>query len=149
MSLLPQWYTRLPSLLGKKKEDWANWLEEFGENFPTFANYPTGLTVSADEQNVYVEADVPGLKANQVEVSVDNMGVLWIKGERKEEKEDKEKKYYRRSQQLFSYCVPLGDDVDLSIEPKAICKNGVMRVTFIKKVGKQVEAKKIKVKEEE
>lgn len=147
-SLVPRWKSMLPSPrraselfgLGKFFEDLEN-------EFESFSNYPTGLSISSDEKNIYVEAAVPGLTAKDVDVSVDNNNMLWIKGEKKLEEKEKSKKFYRQSQTTFSYCIPLWEEIDASAEPEAICKDGLMKITFHKKREKQIEAKKIKVKE--
>jgi HSP20 family protein len=151
MSLTPQWYSRLPSFFGKRRGGESNfdkWFEDLeNEAKALFNQYPSGLSVSSDEKNIYIEADLPGLTAKDIDVSFDSNGVLWIKGQRKEE-EREDKKYYRHSQQVFSYCIPLGDEVDTTVEPNAICKHGVMRITFPKRKEKQTEAKKIRVTEQ-
>ena len=51
----------------------------------------SGLSVYEDDKTVYVEASVPGVDPKDVEVTYDK-GVLWVKGESKEE--EKEKKFY-------------------------------------------------------
>lgn len=147
MSLIPRWYNRLPSPFKRKGGSFniGKFFEDFEEDVNALATHPTGLSVSSDDKNIYVEADVPGLTAKDIEVSIDNEGLLWIKGEKKEE--DRSKKYYRKATHSFSYCIPLWDEVDEKIEPQATCKDGVMLITFVKKKEKQVEAKKIEVKE--
>jgi HSP20 family protein len=105
---------------------------------PTFSN---GISISEDEKNVYVETELPGLKPEEVEVTF-HKGVLWVKGEAKEE--DKNKKYYRRSQRSFSYRVAVPGELDQNAEPNAEYKNGVMTVCFAK--SPKAEPKKIEVK---
>ena len=122
-------FPRLPSL----------WDDD--DDFLTFPQVPSGLTVSEDDKNVYVEAELPGLTPEDVEVTFDK-GVLWVKGEAGEE--DKSKKYYRRSQRSFSYRVAVPGDIDLGKDPDAEYKNGVMTVTFAKSPVAQ--PKKIAVK---
>lgn len=141
MSLIPRWYNRIPSLFGKRSA------LELEDEFAALASYPTGLTVSSDDKHVFIEAAVPGLTAKEVEVSIDADNCLWIKGNKKEEVKNKAKHFYRKATTNFSYCVPLWEEIDSS-EPQATCKNGVMRITFAKKEGSKVEAKKISVKEE-
>lgn len=102
---------------------------------------PSGLSVSEDEKNVYVEASMPGLDAKDIEVTFDK-GVVWVKGEAKEE--EKNKKYYRRASRSFSYRVAVPGEVNPDAEPEATYKNGVMTVTFAKSPKKQ--PKKIAVK---
>jgi len=149
MSLLPRWKSRFPT--PRRTSDLFNlgkFFEEAEGELEAFSSYPSGLSVSSDDKNIYIEAAVPGLTAKDIEVSVDNNHVLWIKGEKKEEETDKKKKFYRHSQTTFSYCIPLWEEIDTATEPEALCKDGLMKVTFTKKKDKQVEAKKIKVKEE-
>lgn len=95
-----------------------------------------GLTVSEDEKNVYVEAAIPGIDPNDVEVTMDR-GMLWIRGEAQEEEKDKKKKFYRRAQQAFSYRVAVPGDVDPNAEPQAEYRNGMLMVTFPKSAAAQ------------
>jgi HSP20 family protein len=124
---------RFPSLSEEGEEE--GWLENFSE--------PSGLSVSEDETHVYVEAAVPGLKTDEIEMTFDK-GILWIKGEKKEESEEKNKKYYRKALSTFSYRIAVPGNVDDSQHPDAVCKNGVLRVTFTK--TSKSEPKKIPIK---
>ncbi len=143
MSLVPRWFSNFPKT-SRRAADLFN-LSKVFEDLETAV--PSGLSVSSDEKNIYVEAHVPGLSSKEVDVSIDDDNVLWIKGDKKEEVEDKEKKFYRRSQSSFSYCIPLWEEIDDSVEPHATCKNGVMKVTFKKKQPAKKEGKKIQVKD--
>lgn len=118
------------------------WEEE--EDLLTIPTGTNGLSISEDDKNIYVEAQVPGIDPKDVEVTFDK-GMLWIKGEAKEE--EKKKKYYRRAMRSFSYRVALPTDIDAKAEPEATCKNGVMIVKFAKSPKSQ--PKKIAVKIEE
>lgn len=101
----------------------------------------SGLAVSEDDKKVYIEAAVPGIDPKDIEVTVDK-GVVWIKGESKQE--ESQKKYYRRASSSFSYRVAIPGEIDPNIEPEATCKNGVMTVAFTK--AEKVQPKKIAVK---
>lgn len=117
--------------------------EEF-EDLPTISKIEnSGLTVSEDSKNVFVEASMPGLKAEEIEVTFEK-GQLWIRGEKKEEEEDKEKTFYQKASSSFSYQVAVPGQIDESSTPKAIYKDGIMKVIFDK--TKQTQAKKIPVK---
>ena len=120
------------SLFENIDDDWA---------FNEFSS-PSGLTVSEDDAHVYVEAALPGIKIDEIEMVFDK-GVVWIKGEKKEETEDRKKKFYRKAMSTFSYRVAVPGDVDESKEPNAVIKNGVLRVTFFK--TKEARAKKIPI----
>lgn len=102
---------------------------------------PSGLSVSEDAKHIYVEASVPGIDPKDIEITFDK-GVLWIKGESKQE--TKEKKYYRRASNSFSYRVAVPGEIDLSQDPQAEARNGVMHVTFTKSPASQ--PRKITVK---
>jgi len=119
---------RLPSLF--EEEEWFT------------PSTISGLSVSEDDKNVYVEAAVPGVDPKDVEVTYDK-GVLWVKGESKEE--EKGKKFYRKATKSFSYRLTVPGDVDLEAEPAAVQENGVVKLTFAK--IKKAEPKRIAVKE--
>lgn len=114
-------------------EDWTNFMPS------------SGLSVSEDEKHVYIEAAVPGIDPDQVEVTYDK-GVLWIKAASEQKEEDKQKKFYRRASSSFSYRVAVPGEVDDSSEPTAVCKNGVMKISFNK--TPQTQPRKINVQKE-
>lgn len=87
------------------------------------------MSISEDEGHIYVEVAVPGVDPNDIEITVDK-GILWVKGEVKEEKH--EKKYYRKAVSSFSYRVAVPGEIDMSVEPTAQAKHGIMQITFTK-----------------
>lgn len=121
-----------------------SFIEDMEEYLPT-ANLLNGLSVSEDDKNVYVEAAVPGIDPKAVDITV-HKGMLWIKAEAKEE--EKKKKYYRKASSSFSYRVSLPEDVDSTRDPVAECKNGVMKITFVKSPKTQPKKIAVKVAEE-
>ncbi len=136
-SLLPsvwQPFCHLPSLFDEAN-DWF-------PDLTTFSN-ERGLSVSEDNGTVLVEAAVPGLKPKDVEISLDR-GTLWVKGQKSEEKEDKNRKYYRKASRFYSYCTSLPEGVDTEVEPEATCEDGIVKITFTKK--ESPEPKKIEIK---
>ena len=102
----------------------------------------SGVSVSDDKTHIYVEAQLPGLKAEDIEISYEK-GMLWISGEKKEEEEDKKKRYYRRASSSFSYQIHVPCPIDEKKEPDAVYQDGVLRVSFSKTSEK---AKKITIK---
>lgn len=102
---------------------------------------PSGLSVSEDKENIYVEAALPGIDPKDIEVTFEN-GVLHIGGETKEE--EKKKKYYRKATSSFSYRVAIPREVSSKAEPEATYKNGMMIATFKKTAPSK--PKKIAVK---
>jgi HSP20 family protein len=93
-----------------------------------------------------VRADLPGMNKDNVKVEVSD-GALVIQGERKEEKEQKEKGYYaaERSYGAFYRALPLPDGVKAD-EARATFKDGVLEIAMPagklpEKHGRQLEIK--------
>jgi len=102
------------------------------------------LDVSADEKNVYVKADLPGIKKEDISLSVEN-GVLTMRGERKM-KEEKTEKNIRRiecSYGSFERRVDLGANVDES-KAQASYNDGVFEIILPK--AQNAPAKSIEIK---
>ena len=100
-----------------------------------------------DTEKAYeLTAELPGIDEKDIEVKVAN-GILSIKGEKQEEKEEKKKDYYLRERNFGSFersfQVPDGVDTD---KIEASFKKGVLTVTLPKKPEAQTAAKKIDVK---
>jgi HSP20 family protein len=125
---------RLPFSVTEEKEE-----EAWGGDFSDLS----GLSVSEDETCVYIEAALPGIKPEEVEVTFEN-GIVWIKAEKKEENEIKTRKFYRRATCSFSYHVAVPGNVDEHIQPDAIIKYGMIQITFAKTTDRA--PKKIAVK---
>jgi HSP20 family protein len=90
----------------------------------------SGLSVYEDDKHVFVEAAVPGVDPEKVEISYDK-GILWIRGEQEQESK-KERKYYRKASTSFSYRLAVPGNIDENHEPEATYKHGVMKVVFNK-----------------
>lgn len=118
----------------------------FDDEFWGLGNFnDSGLSVSEDEKNVYVDANLPGLKSEDIEISFEK-GMLLITGSRKEEQKDKEKKYYKKAVNSYSYRINIPSEIDENKEPQATYKDGVLKIIFIKKHEKSSKAKKISIK---
>jgi HSP20 family protein len=87
------------------------------------------LEIEEKENTLFVKADLPGLKKEDVKVEVTPEG-LTITGERKEEKEEKKEGYFRteRVYGAFERFVPLPDGAVLD-KAAAEFKDGVLTVT--------------------
>jgi HSP20 family protein len=101
------------------------------------------LSVYEDDKAVHVEAALPGLNTNEIDVTFQK-GVLSIRGSKKEEEADKKRKYYRKASRMYSYQIAIPGNIDESQEPTAEFKDGVMTVSFAKQ--KKAEPKRIQVK---
>lgn len=104
------------------------------------------VDVAETEKAYNIVAELPGIDEKNVEVKLTN-GVLTIKGEKQEEKEEKKKDYYLRERQYGtferSFQLPEGVDRD---KIEANVKKGVLTVTLPKTVEAQTAEKKIAVK---
>jgi HSP20 family protein len=135
---------RQPGLVPYVFSEWPG-LQEVFEEFSPWTTRASDVTVSEDDQHVYVEAALPGVLPKDVEVTFDR-GILYIRGEKKIQEEDKKRKFYRRATSTFSYQVSVPGELDDSVEPDAHFEHGVVQITFSKL--KAVTPKKIKVKSE-
>ena len=105
------------------------------------------VDVEETEKELLVKADVPGVDLKDVEVTLVD-GVLVLRGEKKEEREEKEKNYHRVERFVGEFYreIPLPPGADPEkIEAKGA--KGVLVITIPKKP--EVMPKKIAVKSEE
>jgi HSP20 family protein len=111
------------SLLPRLEPPWASREAAQGEWFPS-------LEVTERGGKLVVRADLPGLTKDDVKVEV-REDALCIEGERRQEREEKRKGFYRseRSYGRFYREVPLPEGVDAE-QAKATFKNGVLEVTM-------------------
>lgn len=101
------------------------------------------LDILEDKDTLVIKADLPGLKEEDVDISVQG-NTLTIRGERKQESEAKEKGFYRceRYYGSFQRSLDLPYPVDQS-KIKASYKGGVLEVRLPK--AEEAKAKKIKI----
>lgn len=102
------------------------------------------VDVTETEKAVVVKADLPGIDPKEVEVSVED-GVLCIKGEKKEEKEVKEKSAYKKERYIGKFfrsiLLPGGADPEKIVASSC---HGVLTVTIPRKP--EMAPKRINVK---
>ena len=116
------------------------------ENGSLMQGLATSMDVAETDNSVEVRLDLPGAKAEDIDIQVD-AGVLTIRGERKEEEEEKdeERKYHRIERRYGSFArsitLPCGVRDE---EAAADYKDGVLKVVLPK--AEEAQAKKIKVK---
>ncbi len=107
-------------------------------------NFTPAVNEKVDEKGYYLEIDLPGVKKENIDISV-NDGVLTVSGERKLEKKE-EKENYTRIESFFgrferSFKLPPDADLD-NIEAKY--ENGVLKIFIPRK--QKPEGKKIEIK---
>jgi HSP20 family protein len=120
-------------------------MEPFGRRELTWGRAPV-VDVAERENEYEITAELPGMEEKDIELTVSD-DVLKIRGERKEEKEEKNKDYHISERRYGSYQrsfrLPEGVD-DSKIEAKF--KNGLLTVTLPKTAEAQKKSKKIEVK---
>jgi len=122
------------------------WESFFGPESRDFYNegFTTCLDVAENKDEVLVKIDVPGIdeKDFSVYLSGDN---LIIKGERKEDKEEKEKHYHRIERRHGNFQRVIALPVSVNAEKiNAEYKNGVLEIHLPKK--EEAKPKEIQIK---
>lgn len=104
------------------------------------------LDLSATEKAYTIAVEVPGVDENDVKVEIAN-DTLTISGEKKHEKEESGKNYYRmeRSFGAFQRVLSLPDDADQE-GVAATFKNGVLTITLPRTAAQPANVKRIEVK---
>ena len=115
-----------------------------GQESMAISEWTPSVDVTEDEKEWVIKADLPEVKREDVKVSVEN-GVLRITGERKQEKEEKGKKFHRVEWSYGSFlrCFTLPDGADGN-KVNAEFKDGVLRIRLPK--SDKAKPKSIEVK---
>lgn len=112
-----------------------------GSLFEQSARWPS-IEVNETDKDVKVTAELPGLEEKDVQVELAN-GALSIKGEKKTETEDKDRKFSERYYGRFERRIPI-EDVDQD-KISAAFKNGVLTVTMPKLPQAESKVKRIAI----
>jgi len=119
-------------------------LRDNGEESLTATEWSPPVDIVEDDKEYVIKAELPEVKKEDVKVSVEN-GLLAISGERKLEKEEKDKKYHRveRAYGYFARSFSLPDAVDAD-QVKADFKDGMLTIHVPK--NDRARTKQIEVK---
>ncbi len=100
--------------------------KETGNELMTTADWTPVVDISETESEYLIKAELPGIEKKDVKVSI-NENVLTIQGERKQEKEEKGKRFHRveRSYGSFVRTFTIPDGVD-GTKVKAEHKDGML-----------------------
>jgi HSP20 family protein len=134
-----------PARIGGWFDRW--WEDPFDNFFPalgrSFSNRLPLVDVTEDKKEVIVRAEIPGMDQKDIELTWHD-GVLTIRGEKKDGKEEKSKnRYYREcSYGSFSRDIEIGRNVNWD-KARAGYKNGVVTVSLpiAGAVQKEIEVK--------
>ena len=124
----------------------------FDDVFNTFGNTPSVLgrmpawpsvEVIQSDKDVRISAELPGMDEKDVEVLVDN-DVLTLRGEKRSETQDQERRFTERYYGRFERVIPLPFAVEED-RAEASFNNGVLTVTLPKSAKAEDKAKRIAI----
>lgn len=132
---------------------WAGWrrplarfdVEPFFRGFAGVGAVPA-VDIAEKDKEYEITAELPGMDENNIDVKFAD-GMLTIKGEKKEEKEERKKDYFlsERRYGSFQRSFPVPESVDANrIEAKFV--NGVLTIRLPKSAEAQKNEKKIAIK---
>ena len=115
------------------------------EETMTVAQWLPLVDITEDDKEYLIKAELPEVKKDEVKVTVES-GVLTISGERRFEKEEKEKKYHRieRAYGSFTRSFSVPDDAD-DAKVSAEFKDGVLTVRLAKSEKARPKSVEVKV----
>jgi HSP20 family protein len=126
-------------------------MQRYFEDFPLFGLEHNGgfsprIDISEDDKNIFVEAEIPGVKKDELKLTLHD-NILTIKGEKKKESEKRDKNYYRseRSYGSFQRSITLPVEVD-SNKVDAKFDNGTLILKIEKLQPTPVKVKEIELK---
>jgi HSP20 family protein len=104
------------------------------------------MDITETKSDLIVKAELPGIDPKEIDISLTG-DTLTIKGEKQQEKEEKEENYYRieRSYGIFSRTIKLPMNVQ-NDRIKASYQHGVLKITLPK--SEEAKQKQIKIKVE-
>ncbi len=125
-------------------EDVSRMLDNFWDSKSPGIGWNPDIDIAETDNDIIVKAEIPGVAPKDIDITVVD-GTLTIKGEKKEEKEDKGKSYHRveRSYGSFIRTIDLPSHVKLD-EIEAKDHHGVLEITLPKM--EKAKTKKITVK---
>ncbi|KUG21444.1 small heat shock protein [hydrocarbon metagenome] len=110
------------------------------------AEFIPSVDVKENDKEFIIKAELPGVEEKDIDVTVTNNSVA-IKGEKKEEKEDKDKSYYYMERSYGSFCrvIPLQAEIE-SGKAHASFKNGILDIKIPKNQKAKEKGTKISIK---
>jgi HSP20 family protein len=142
--IVPWERTKTLSQLRKEMDDlWGRFFGDTGFPILSEAVWAPAFDVKETKENIVVTTEIPGLSAQEVEVTLSG-DMLTIKGEKKHEKEEKDESYHllERRYGSFSRSIRLTTDVDAK-NVEASHKEGVLTISLPK--SEKAKEKQIKI----
>jgi HSP20 family protein len=148
--------TRPRDLFSVMRSEMDRMFERFEHGFPRLPHLFRGdthgammpeLDVREDATSITIEAELPGVEEKDISLTFAN-GILTIKGEKKQNKEETTENYYlaERSYGAFERSLQLPESID-DTKIDAKFDNGVLRVTVAKKPEAIKAQRKIEIRQ--
>ena len=115
------------------------YLDDFFEDFVPMPKMPKNemkCDIYEKGGEVHIELDVPGFNKEDVKVDLDD-GILTIAASKHEDKEEKEKNYYRKERSFGSFKRQFNVGSVKENDINAKFDNGVLKISFPKEEQKQ------------
>jgi HSP20 family protein len=110
-----------------------------------FADWAPAVDVQETDKEYIVKADLPDVRKEDVKVGIEN-GVLTLEGERKQEKEEKNKKFHRVERVYGKFVRRLALPMEIDAQKVAAeFKDGVLNVKMPKTESAKPRALDVKV----
>ena len=111
----------------------------------SFGDFMPAMDIEESDKEYLVTADLPAIPRENVKIGITD-GVLSIEGERKQEKDEKTRKFHKveRSYGKFVRCVSVPTDVDQA-KVAAEVKDGILKVHLPKSEAAKPKVVDVKV----
>ena len=138
-------YREMEEMTDRLNRFLGTWTRPNGKELLTVTDWTPVVDIQETDVEYQVKVELPEVKKEDVKVTVEN-GVLTLQGERKQEKEEKGKKFHRieRSYGSFlrTFTVPLDTD---ETKVAADFKDGILKVHLPKTEKPRPKAIEVKV----
>ena len=118
---------------------------EFPANIDLGFSYSPRVDIYADEKNIFIDAEIPGIKKEDLKISLQD-NILTISGKKKRD-EQKDKQFFRNEIICgdFSRSFSLPEDINTE-NVDASFENGVLKITIGKQEVKTSKERNIDIK---
>ncbi|MDE3059663.1 MAG: Hsp20/alpha crystallin family protein [Pseudomonadota bacterium] len=99
---------------------------------PTLQSFRPKIDIAASDEEYTLRVEAPGMAEDDIQLSVSQDGMLTIRGEKKQQREEGEGKDFQRvesSYGFFQRTLALPEDVDCD-NIEASCENGIVTITL-------------------
>lgn len=91
-----------------------------------------GLTISEDDKKVYIDAQVPGARSEDIEVTVDRENSRLKISAKANHVRRENAHYHSKGSERFYYEIPFTNMIDLREKIEASCKDGILTIELTK-----------------